>query len=824
MINKTTISVAALAAATLLLESTLTRFLAVAQYYHFAFLVVSLALLGFGASGSILALLPRLYSVRQSSSGVVERLGRNILPFAGLAFAISTGLAYYVVNFIPFDSYSIAWESRQIVYFVIYYLVLTLPFLFSGLGIGAALAASTGRSHIVYAANLIGSGLGAALALAALWLAGVPGAMLASALIGILVMYTGVLDKFPKIGQISSISILLLGIGVFIGITVINMNNRSPVGLKVSPYKGLSQALRYPGSEVIFGRWNAISRIDIVTDAGTRLLPGLSYTYKGLPPSQYGLSIDADSLQPITPIKAFEFEAAAYMPESIAFDLRPNGKVLVLEPGGGLGVLQALAGESQEIKAVISNPLIRHGVKTTTPVVDIYSKSGVDVEFETVRVFLERDYRLYDVVYLPLTDAYRPVTSGAYSLSETYELTVEAMEGMLARVKNEGIFITTRWLQVPPSESVRLIATIMTALEKRGLTQPKESLVAFRGIQTMTILIKPDGWHVTELVRVREFAENLRYDLVWTPDIRPEDTNRFNLLPESFYYQIVKDLMETEDRSTFYKDYQFEITPPTDNQPFFYHFFKWEQTQELLAMLGMTWQPFGGSGFFVLLALLGLVLFLSIILILVPVIYLQLKPNKYRKSKSNQNVQQVNRWQILVYFGMLGIGFLFVEIPLIQRSILLLGHPIYAFSIVILAILTFSGLGSSFARANWLPRKWVFLVLVLMALITPIIFNWLKIGALGWPFGMRVLIVILALAPLSVLMGLPFPIGLTWLEKMSGKAGDMALIPWAWAINGCVSVVSAVLAALFAISFGFTFVLITGAVAYGVAGVLYTRT
>jgi hypothetical protein len=746
------------------------------------------------------------------------------LPFAGLAFAISSGLAYYVVNFIPFDSYSIAWESRQVVFFVIYYLVLTLPFLFSGLGIGAALAASSGRSHIVYAANLFGSGLGAALALAALWLAGVPGAILASALIGIVVLCTGVLDKFSKIGQITLISVILLGIGVFIGITVINLNNRSPVGLKVSPYKGLSQALRYPGSEVIFGRWNAISRIDIVTNAGTRLLPGLSYTYKGLPPSQYGLSIDADSLQPITQIMASEFEAAAFMPEAIAFDLRPDGKVLVLEPGGGLGVLQALAGESHEIKAVISNPLIHLGVKSTTPELNIYSQPQVDVEFETVRVFLERDHHLYDVVYFPLTDAYRPVTSGAYSLSETYELTVEAMEAMLAKVKHDGTFITTRWLQVPPSESVRLIATIITALERSGHPQPGDALVAFRGIQTMTIMIKPDGWHLKELTRVREFTDQLRYDLVWTPDIQPEDTNRFNLLPESFYYQIVKDLLQTEDRSIFYKDYQFEITPPTDDQPFFYHFFKWEQTQELLAMLGMTWQPFGGSGFFVLLALLGLVLFLSIILILVPVIFLQLKPDKYGISKRNQSVQKVNRWQILVYFGMLGLGFLFVEIPLIQRSILLLGHPIYAFSIVILAILSFSGLGSSFARVNWLPRKWVFLALVLMALLTPLIFNWLKIGALGWPFGIRVLLVILALAPLSVLMGLPFPLGLAWLEKMNAKADHMSLIPWAWAINGCVSVVSAVLAAIFAISFGFTFVLITGAAAYAVAGVLYTRT
>jgi hypothetical protein len=820
---RTIIGVASLAAATLLLESTLIRFLAVAQYYHFAFLVVSLALLGFGASGSILALFPRLHSVKKFPYGTEVSLIGGILPFSGLAFSISVAFAYYVVNFIPFDSYSIAWESRQVVFFVIYYLVLTLPFLFSGLGIGATIASSAGRSHIVYAANLIGSGIGALFALGALWLAGVPGAMVTSALVGLFVFYTGAFEKLPKIGQTILISIILVVIGVFIHMTAINLNNRSPVGIKVSPYKGLEQALRYPGSEVIFSRWNAISRIDIVADAGTRLLPGLSYTYKGLPPSQHGLSIDADSIQPITRILPAQFDAAAYMAESVAFDLRPKGLVLVLEPGGGLGVLQALAGDSKEITAVISNPLIPHGVETSTPDINIYSQPGVHVAYETVRVFLQRDQGSYDVVYFPLTEAYRPVTSGAYSLSETYDLTVEAMEGMLARVKSDGIFVMTRWLQVPPSESIRSIAMIMTALERGFLSQPGEALIAFRGIQTMTIMVKPGGWHEDELIEIREFAERNRFDLVWAPDILLEETNRFNLLPESFYYQVVRDLLETEDRSTFYKDYPFEISPPTDDQPFFFHFFKWGQTKELLAMLGMTWQPFGGSGFFVLLALLALVILLSILLILGPVLYLQFKSSKIGKLNPDLNMQPARKWQILVYFGLLGLGFLLVEIPIIQRSILLLGHPIYAFSIVILSILSFSGLGSSLARASWLPKKWVFLALVILALVTPFLFYLLKIGALGWPFGLRIFLVIVTLAPLSILMGIPFPIGLAWLEKMNVKSGYISLIPWAWAINGCASVISAVLAAIFAISFGFTFVLLIGAAAYGVAGILFAR-
>ncbi len=161
--------VAALAAATLLLEGALLRLLAVAQFYHFAFLVVSLALLGFGASGTLLSLSPRLRAMPLP----------RLLPLAGAAFVCSAGVSYAVVNWLPFDSYSIAWQRRQIVYFLLYYLALTGPFLCGGLGIGAALARSGERSHAVYAANLAGSALGALLALGMLRLAGVPGAVMA---------------------------------------------------------------------------------------------------------------------------------------------------------------------------------------------------------------------------------------------------------------------------------------------------------------------------------------------------------------------------------------------------------------------------------------------------------------------------------------------------------------------------------------------------------------------------------------------------------------------------------------------------------------------
>lgn len=788
--------VATLSAATLLLEGALLRLFAVAQFYHFAFLVVSLALLGFGASGSLLSIWPRLKTISP------ERL----LTITSLGFTLSTGLAYTVVNMLPFDSYSIAWERKQVFFFIIYYLALTLPFLCAGLGIGGGLVASEGQSHYVYAANLLGSGVGAVLAPLILWIAGVPGATLASALIG---MVGGVTKESRRVTRV-------LGFGFFGGLAGLallvttNFGNNAPMGMTISPYKGLAQAQHYPGSSMIFRRWNAISRIDVIANAGTRQLPGLSYLYTGNLPTQYGLSQDGDTPQPITLIHPEDFTAAEFMPEALAFNLRPGARVLTLEPSGGLSLLQALAGESQEITAVVGNSLDLHAVAQASPKTNPYNHPNVVTVIETGRVFLNGNQEKYDLVFIPLTDGFRPITSGAFSLSENYNLTVESFEGALSHLKKDGLLVITRWLQSPPSESLRLIATLAEAIERVG-ARPADSIIAYRGIQTITVLTQPDGWQKEELVAIRNFTEERKFDLVWAPDIHPSEANRFNRLPEPEIYMATKILLTAEERDTFYFRYHFDIQPPTDDHPFFFHFFKWEQTPEILATLGHTWQPFGGSGFFILVALLALVVLLSTGLIMTPLLF---HSHNYRTSSSRKSPigEKPSVLKILIYFSFIGIAFLFVEIPLIQRWILLLGHPTYAFAVVVMILLLFSGLGSYLSRAPWVPWRWAFGLLVALALLTPITISNLTNATLGWSFLIRIIFAALSLAPLALLMGLPFPLGLAWLETRSSK-----LIPWAWAVNGCASVIASVLAAILSLSYGFTTVLLIGAGAYAVA-------
>jgi hypothetical protein len=655
----------------------------------------------------------------------------------------------------------------------------------------------------------------------------------------------------------------------FVALTLLNLGERAPLGMAISPYKGLAHARRYPGSQLVFGRWDAIARVDVVAGAGTRALPGLSYAYKSTPPPQLGLALDADALQPITLVAPGDFDAAAFLPEALAFELRPAGRVLVLASGGGLGVLQALAAGAQEATAVLEEPLARRAVAVTAAAHDPFAHPAVRTVDEPSRVVLRRMQESYDVVYLPLTAPYRPVTSGAYSLAETYGLTREMFEDALGRLTPAGVLAVTRWLQTPPSESVRLMATLIEALERRGVSRPGDALVAYRGIQTITVLARPDGWSAEDLAQVRQFTESRRYDLVWAPDVRPDELNRFNRLPALADHEAARELLDSAQRFEFYRRYPYAVAPVTDDRPFFFHFFRWGQTRQTLALLGRTWQPFGGSGYFVLFALLALALVLSIGLIVAPLAVFRTvlkdadaiaragrdasaQPScgtaDEKLTPRRQDAEAVRRTQRslapfaslreasraisrtdtaagigwpLLYFGLLGVAFLFVEIPLIQRWILAFGHATYAFAVVVFAVLVGAGAGSLAARASWLPRRAVFLALVLLTVLTILVGPQIVRLALGWPLAGRVALAVASLTPLALLMGLPFPLGLAWAEARWPAAAN--LIPWAWAVNGCASVIAAVLAAILALSFGFTAVLWLGAIGYAAAGVILTK-
>jgi hypothetical protein len=786
--NFTYLGVAILSASAMAFEITLTRLFSVTQWYHFAFLAVSVALLGYGASGAALSLVPRWGQPPAARRASI----------LSLLFSLAVIAAYLCLNHLPFDSYRIAWERIQVLYLVLYYLALTVPFFCAGMVTGLLLTAHPQQTTRLYAANLFGSAFGGLIPIVALSLVG-EGTILVVAALGLLATFAfrqpaqePDTTARPRPTQLVTTFLLVVSISLLLFLA---WRPPSLFRLRLSTYKGLSQVLRFPDAEVDWQRWNAFSRVDRVTSSTIRSAPGLSLSYPGKLPQQDALFVDGDDLSPQSDgVQSPQSDGVQspftnYLPVALPYQLRPGAHALVLEPRGGLDLWVALSHGAAQVVAVESNPLLVEAAG------QVYKEPRVQVVHEDGRSYARRSQETFDLVHLSLTDSCRPVTSGAYSLGERYDLTVEAFEDYLALLRPGGILVVERWLQLPPSEFLRAGATVIEALRRSGVEDPSARLAVVRGWQVGLILVKNGDLDQEELLAIRGFCQTRGLDPVALPGLTEAEANQLNILPEPVYYRAFRQLL-TQPR-TLYVEHPYDVRPPTDDQPFFFHLFKWAQARAVLGQLGKSWQPWGGSGYFVLVALLAVAVALSAMLILLPAAFV-------RRSSAQRTAPRI---RVLVYFGLLGLGFLFVEIPLLQRFILFLGQPIYAFSTVVAALLFFSGLGSLAASRLSFRRTIPFLILAipLYPLGLPLLFK----ALLGAPLTVRLLATATCLAPLGFLMGTPFPGGLGWLREKAPH-----FIPWAWAINGCASVMASVLAAMVALSAGFTWVLAAAALAY----------
>jgi spermidine synthase len=716
------------------------------------------------------------------------------LGWLALGFALGSVGSFALTNVLPFDSFSIAWERKQVGILALHYLALALPFFCSGASIALLLSAHPQTAARTYFINLLGSASGCLLALLASAPLGGPGVVFLSSALALL----ATLCFWSKAGRARLLPIALL-LATLTASLLPTPYSLPPIHL--SPYKDLSYALNTPGAKVLSRRWNAFSRVDVVQSDTIRSLPGLSYRYPGLPPRQLGLTVDGGDLSAIvTDLDDLGF--AAYMPGALAYHLRPAASALLLGPHGGLDILVAHAQGAQSITAVEPNPLVVQAARA------VYDLPGVQTVVESGRSYARRAPRRYDLATLCLGAPYRPVRSGAYSLAEDYAYTVEAFDDYLALLQPGGIFQATRWLQTPPSEETRLFALALTALQERQV-DPRAALLMFRGYNTATVLVKPDGFTPAELDATRQWLAERSFDLVYAPDIRADEVNRYNKLPAPAYYQAAVGLLAAPDRDAWYDAFDFDVRPPSDDHPFFGHYFKWRQAGQVWQQAGLTWQPFGGAGYFVLLALLALALLAALLVIVLPL--LALRP---ARGEGRPRLQPGP----LLYFGLIGLGYLLVEIPLAQRFMLFLGQPVYGLTAVLFALLLFSGLGSW--ASPRLPQRGALAALVLVAWAYPVLLPPLFDLFLGAALALRVAVAIAALAPLGFLLGAPLPQGVAWLQ---GRPQAAFLVPWAWGVNGAASVIASVGAALLALSWGFAWVLACGALCYAGAFLVIAR-
>jgi len=804
------ISISFISASNIAYEILLTRLLSIIQWHHFAYMIVSIALLGFGASGTIITLFRKK----------LTQHFKDIFLISCLISGFSTVLCFLISQKVPFNPFTIVWDKHQYLYLLIYYLIFLIPFFFGATCIGLALTQFKEKIEQVYFFNLLGSGIGALIIILAMyWLSPINNLLFVSGL--------AFLAGLISASSLRRIIVFFILITAFLGYFLIN-----EIELQISQYKGLSSALNFPKAKVISKDFSPLGTLHVVKSPAIHSAAGLSLNYQGELPPQLGLFTDADSMSAITQFDGniSKLKYLDYTTAALPYHLLKKPNVLILGTGGGTGILRGIYHKSSSIDAVELNPKVielvnnRYGDFSS----HIYTWNNQDTQIKAhvaeARGYVQSTKQVYDLIEVSLLDSYTAASAGVYALSENYLYTVESIIQYLKCLNSEGILAITRWLKFPPRDSLKMIAIITEAIKSQG-GRVDERLVFIRGWQTCTILVKKNPLTNQEIQSLKTFCGNRSFDLVYYPGIKKSELNRYNILDEPEYYHGVQSILSSV-RTKFYNDYIFNINPTTDNRPYFFHFFKWESLPYLLKKVGRDYIPFLEWGYIILIATLIQAVFVSLLLIILPLFFLkkrgESKPNEtLSNNKSpNQRKTELPRYKIVIYFLGLGLGFMFIEMTFIQKFMLLLSYPTYAISIVLFAFLFFAGLGSFFCKRirfkNYNPISISIISIIILGLIYLFFLDFIFQFFLASPDSVKIIVSIILICPLAFFMGMPFPLGLS---KVATRTSY--LVPWAYAINGCASVVSAVLSTIIAISLGFFWVTLIAIGLYGVSWLVY---
>ncbi len=780
------LAVALLAGAALAYEVLLVRLFAILQWHHFAYLVISLALLGFGASGTLVALLRE----------PLLRRFEILFPTAALVFALGAPLVFQLAQRVPVDALELFWSPRQWGLLAAVTLLLALPFLAAATAICLALARPGARVHRLYGADLAGSGAGALGAVLLLDILPPWPALLAVAAVGVLAAGIGAL---ALTGRVRWLALALL-------VPLLLPGLPSDLGeLRISPYKALSELRRVPGTHVVAERSSALGLVTVVAspEVPLRHAPGLGLRSRHPLPEQLALFVDGDGPSAINRFRN-DLDSLGYLgdvPEALPYALLERPRVLVLGAGGGTEVLRALRHGAVAVDAVELDPVVAELM--TRPLAEfageVYGQRGVRLHVAEARAFVARTSERYDLVQVALVDGFGAATAGLHALDESFLYTVEAFARYLERLEDGGLLAITRWNRLPPRDSLRLVATARAALEAAGIERPAQHVVLLRGWKTHTLLVSRRPFTVEQLAGVRRFAAAQAFDLAWLPGMARDEANRYNVLDTPAYHDGARALLG-DGAGGFIDAYKFDITPATDDRPHFHQFLRLGTLPELFSKRGAGGLALVDWGYPLLLVALLQALLLGALLILLPLRVLR---------RRRDGAWGVRPWSVFAYFAAIGLAFMGLEMAFIQKLVLFLGHPVHAVAVSLAGFLVAAGLGS--LALEWLlarhsemaVRHGVLVAIALLGLGYLVLLPGLIEELLGWSGPARVAVALGLIAPLGFCMGLPLPIGL---RRLAARAPEA--LPWAWGINGCASVVGAVFAALLALQFGFTAVVL----------------
>jgi spermidine synthase len=736
--------------ATLLLELSLTRIFSVVFYYHFAFLAISIALFGLGVGGVF------SYIVAGWKAPLFRKLGylsmcNSLLVMAALGVVVAQ------------KAQTAAW-GLALVYFPT-----ALPFFVAGAIVSLAISETVERIDRVYFFDLLGAAAGCLLLVPFLNYFGGTNTVI---LVAVLFATAGAIwHSMAGSVKLRAVSVAL-ALGLF-GLVFYNGTN----GLLTIRYaKG--QMLKHEE----FVQWNSFSRIAVRDDS---------------------IFIDADASTGIASfdfahLTAHERHDLLEQGPALPYALRPGARTLIIGPGGGWDIARALASGSRDITGVEINPIIANTVMRDRFVAQsrgIYLRPEVRIFVEDGRSFVRRSHEKYQVVQATLVDTWASTAAGAFALSENNLYTTDAFRDYLAHLTDDGMAAFTRWGFDPPRESLRLVSLAMEALPQLGESElwrhvivGREGFVAGWGAKD-TVLISRKPFSAADVERARAALAAANMQPVYLPDAR---------IPNQF-----TDLLRSSDPAAYQRNYQYDISPVGDNQPFFFYTVQPRDILSFLAHASRKSADYKINGAVpVLYTLMAISLLATAIILALPPVILRTRLPRHKGVL----------W-FLLYFLCIGAGYILIEVALIQKFVLFLGHPTYALTVVIFSMLVSSGLGSYFSRriVGQDPRRLfraLALIAVLVALLAAVVTPLLAAGV-GLPLPLKFLITGALIAPAGFFMGMPFPTGLKRLEEWHKPS-----VRWAWSLNAAASVLGSAGALLCAIYLGLVQTLLAGGLLY----------
>ncbi len=744
--------------ATLILELSLTRIFSVVFYYHFAFLAISIALFGLGVGGIL--------------SYIIAEWKGNFYAKLGALAALDAGAVLIALVFIITRSGELSNATLALIY-----VVSALPFLFSGAIVSLVVSETIARVDRVYFFDLLGASGGCLLLVPLLNTLGGPNTVLAVAVI--LAASSAVWYNLAngKTGRVVSVA-LALG---FVALTAYNAREHV---IDIHYAKGS----KLP--KELFSHWNSFSRIGVAPESSGML----------------SIIIDADAA---TGIPNFDLDRLT-APErtklltqgpGLAYSVRPGAKALVIGPGGGWDVARALAGGSHDVTAVEINPIIANTVmrqQFANQSRRIYFRPEVHLFVEDGRSFVRRSPDRYQVLQATLVDTWASTAAGAFALSENNLYTSDAFRDYLSHLTDDGLMVFTRWGFDPPRESLRLISLAMQALGELGEKDPSKHVMVVRedneklhqwGAQD-TVLIFRKEISAQDVSNARAaMAQNPAMQSLYMPGEEPK--NAFG------------NLLLTSDPRRFWKEYPFDVSPVSDDRPFFFYTVQPQDVWAVLTKPAIAADAKVNRALPLLFSLVGISVLATIVILALPPLLLG------TRLPTEPGVRR-----FLWYFVFIGVGYILIQVALIQKFVLFLGHPTYALTVIVFSMLISSGLGSFFSRSFIAgasdPRlQWILFAVV--AVITLLAFAVAPIteAGVGLPLPVKMLIAVCLIAPAGFLMGIPFPTGLTRLEERYPQA-----VRWAWSLNAAASVMGSGTAILLAIYIGLRATLLVGGALY----------